>query len=219
VLHQQRGTKLCIIAPRGSAKSTWASYAYPLYCGKYQLERYTILISDTGRQATAHLRNIKRTVEKQWPQLIGRTWRKDYIELANGCLIEALGTGGRIRGARAGEQRPSLIIVDDPQNKDHIYSALQRERTMDWFNADVMNAGDGSTNFMVLGTVLHRDCLVLELSRRAGWEHKTFRAIGKWPQRMDLWAAWQLIFQDYADPEREAKAWAFYQANRDAMHE
>src|SRR5262245_32730188 len=31
-LHERRGTQLALIAPRGSAKSTWASLGYPLSC-------------------------------------------------------------------------------------------------------------------------------------------------------------------------------------------
>ena len=50
--------------------------------------------------------------------------------------------------------------MDDPQNRDHIVSALKRQRSIDWMNKDVCNAGSPATNLLVLGTALHRDCIV-----------------------------------------------------------
>ena len=70
-------------------------------------------------------------------------------------------------------------------------------RSWSWFNRAVANAGTTATNVLVLGTALHRDCLVLRLSRTAGWQGHVFRAIERWPQRMDLWQEWQALYQDY----------------------
>ena len=36
-----RGSRLAVIAPRDSAKSTWLSFAWPLYCAVHGRERYT----------------------------------------------------------------------------------------------------------------------------------------------------------------------------------
>jgi hypothetical protein len=59
-------------------------------------------------------------------------------------------------------------VVDDPENDGHVTSALQRERSWSWFNRAVAIAGTPQTNVLVLGTALHRDCLVLRLTRTAG---------------------------------------------------
>jgi hypothetical protein len=53
---------------------------------------------------------------------LGNPWGQDRIRLANGVVIEALGTGGKIRGRRNRAQRPTLIVVDDPENDEHITS-------------------------------------------------------------------------------------------------
>jgi hypothetical protein len=55
------------------------------------------------------------------------------VRLRNGVVIETLGTGSKIRGRRNRQDRPSLIIVDDPQNEDHVTSAIRRERSWQWF--------------------------------------------------------------------------------------
>ena len=183
-LHQRRGTRLALVAPRGSAKSTWVSLAYPLWAAIHRHEPYIQLISDSQSQARLLLEALKREVEDN-PALAdaypaaagrGRVWGQDRIRLANGVVVEALGTGAKIRGRRNRAERPSLIVVDDPENDGHVTSALQRERSWSWFNRAVANAGTPQTNVLVLGTALHRDCLVLRLTRTAGWRAQTFRA-------------------------------------------
>jgi predicted phage terminase large subunit-like protein len=214
-----------LVAPRGSAKSTWVSLAYPLWAALNRYEPYILLISDTQGQARLLLEDIKREVEdnpvlgEAYPAAVapGCPWGQDRIRLGNGVVIEALGTGAKIRGRRNRAERPSLIVVDDPENDEHVTSTVQRQRSWSWFNRAVANAGTTATNVLVLGTALHRDCLVLRLSRTAGWQGHVFRAIERWPQRMDLWQEWQALYQDYADPQHEAKAQAFYEDHQAAL--
>lgn len=47
-LQDNRNTRLNVVAPRGNAKSTWSTFAYPLYCAVHGLEPYIILTADTG---------------------------------------------------------------------------------------------------------------------------------------------------------------------------
>jgi hypothetical protein len=188
-------------------------------------EPYILLLSDTQSQARLHLEAIKRELEDNpvlaaaYPAAVGpgRPWGQDRIRLANGVVVEALGTGAKIRGRRNRAERPSLIVVDDPENDGHVTSALQRQRSWAWFNRAVANAGTPQTSVLVLGTALHRDCLVLRLTRTAGWQARTFRAIEQWPQRLDLWGQWEQLFTDVDDPDRDVHARAFYAAHQAEM--
>jgi hypothetical protein len=224
-LHLRRGTRLDIIAPRGAAKSTWASFAYPLWVALHGHERYIEIISDTTGQAWLWLEAIRNELETNeglagdYPDVCGTgdVWRQERIRLRNGVLIEALGTGSKIRGRRNRAERPSLIIVDDPENEDHVTSPDRREKTWRWFTRAVMNAGTPQTNILVLGTTLQRECLVLRLAAAPGWQARTFKAIEEWPVRMDLWAHWESILHDWENPDREKAALAFYEANRAEM--
>ena len=227
-LRTVRGQRLNVLAPRGSAKTTWATFAYPLRTALYAEEPYIIMISETNDQAMRYLSDIKNELEnnanlrRDYPGATGRGrfWKSDAIRLRNGVEIGAYGTGAKLRGRkRDGLYRPSLIVIDDPQNRDHIVSPLQRERSWDWLVRDVLNAGDGQTNIVVLGTALHRECIVCRLQAVPGWRSKVFKSMEKWPERMDLWHAWQDIFQDYdlPDEEREAQALAFYRAHQAEM--
>jgi predicted phage terminase large subunit-like protein len=224
-LHTQRGSRWAVVAPRGSAKSTWVTLAYAVWAALHEYERYILLLSDTQSQACLLLEALKRELEDNpllaaaYPDAVGqgRPWGQDRIRLANGVVAEALGSGGKIRGRRNRAERPTLIIVDDPENDSHVTSAVQRQRSWAWFHRAVANAGTPATNLLVVGTALHRDCLVLRLTRTAGWHGRLFRAIEHEPLRTELWQQWQALYQAYDDPEHEAKARAFYEVNQAAM--
>ena len=153
-------------------------------------EKYIVLTSDTGAQAQAYLGDLRELLEsneallRDYPAAAGRgpLWRGDAIRLRNGVEVAAFGTGGKIRGRKArGLYRPGLIVVDDPQNKDHVISPLMRERSWDWLTRDVLNAGDPETNIVVLGTALHRESIVCRLQKTPGWRTKVFKSIGQMP--------------------------------------
>jgi predicted phage terminase large subunit-like protein len=220
-----RGIKVNVLGPRGGAKSTIATLAYAMRCALEGRERYIWLVSDTRHQACAHLENIKSELlgnprlAADYPNAAGRgpVWRSGTIVLRNGVMIQALGTGQRIRGRRHGAHRPTLIICDDLQNDGHILSARQRQRSRNWFHSALMKAGTARTNVVNLATALHRDALAMELHRTPGWVSRVFRAVVRWPVRMDLWEQWQTIYCDQANPRRQQDARRFYEENKPEM--
>jgi hypothetical protein len=220
----QRGQRINVRAPRGSAKSMWASFAFPLWSLAERCEQYIILIADSTAQSDKYLSNIRCELEdndellEAYPHLRpGKIWRNNAIQVAGGALMESLGSGQKIRGRRQGETRPTLIIVDDPQSTEQCVSPLLRNRAWEWLTKDVLNAGSPETNFVVLGTPIHRECIVCQLQRTPGWDTHPFRAIMEWPKRMDLWKEWETLLHDRDRPNPEARAREFYEANREAM--
>lgn len=214
-----------MIAPRGNAKSTWGTLFFPLYCALEGLEKSIWIVSDTIGQSDAHLSNIasevveNETLSQAYPAEIGgASTRSGTIRLGNGVTIRAFSTGQKVRGRRERQHRPSLIILDDPQNDEHIMSPEQREKHWDWFTKALMKAGNLRTNFLVLGTALHRECLVCRLLETPGWETRKFSSIQQWPTRMDLWGEWERIYCEPENLDREKDAREFYEANKDAMH-
>jgi predicted phage terminase large subunit-like protein len=209
-----RNVKSVIIAPRGYAKSTVISVMYVLYCICEKLETYIVLFSDTQTQANQHLRNIKKELEdnellaEDYPEACGEgeTWSIVGIVTNNGIKVDVIGTHGKIRGRREGAQRPSLIIGDDPENDESAASPTQRDSCRTWFDSGVMKAGRPGTNIIVIGTMINSECLVAYLLKRPGWVGRIFRAICKWPDRMDLWEKWE---EKYYESIEDADA--FYQ--------
>jgi len=217
-LSVQRGVRKVWIAPRGFAKSTTVTLIFALKAAVEGDEPYIIIVSDTSSQSQSFLESIRTELEdnedlaNDYPFAVGvgPTWTSKKIVLNNGVTIEALGTGNKIRGRRKKQNRPSLILVDDMENDDHIFSPTQREKARSWFNSALMKAGNKDTNVVVLGTVLHRDCLLLNLRNTPGWSGRLYRAIEKWPDRMDLWEQWGVIYRDIQNENYEADALTFY---------
>ncbi len=226
-LEGARGTRLNVVAPRGAAKSTWVSFAYPLWAACEEREPYILLLSDTGDQAAAYLESLRIELEtnealaQAYPAACGKgpVWQKNRLRLRNGVVIEALGTGGKVRGRKNRHQRPSLVIVDDPQNNDTITSPVQRLRDWEWLTREVLEVGSPATNYLVVGTALHREAIVCRLQQTPGWRSKVFKAIEQWPDRLDLWREWEGVLTDprLDDAQRERGAAAFYAAHQALM--
>lgn len=221
----QRGTKLNLIGPRGSAKSTVATLAYVLRCAVEAAEPYVWIVSDTRHQACAHLENIKSELvenamlAQRYPGSVGvgPVWRAGTIVLANRVMVEAFGTGQKLRGRRRRAHRPTLVVCDDLQNDAHVHSRLRREHCREWFHGALMQAGTPRTNFVHLATALHREGLALELDRTPGWQSRTFRAVERWPENEALWEAWRRIYCDAQRGDARDAARAFFEAHRAAM--
>lgn len=222
---QQRGTKLNVLAPRGSAKSTLVSLAYVLRCALTGQEPYTWIVSDARHQACAHLENVKAELEQNellaadYPQAAGRgpIWRTGCILLRNGVKIEAFGAGQRMRGRRHRADRPTLIICDDLQNDSHIQSAQAREQSRLWFHGTLLKAGSPQTNVVHLATALHREALGLELHRTPGWTSRIFQAVCRWPDNQGLWEVWESLYTHPTLPNAAAEARRFFESHHQAM--
>ena len=219
--HKNRGKNLCLIAPRGSAKSTWITLFYISKMALENLEKYIFIISDSSTQARLLLGSVKENIEFNEKIKInfsnssgkGKKWNQNEIKLKNEVSIEAFGTGAKIRGRKHNENRPSLIIIDDCQNDENIESSFQRNKDLNWLNRAVLNAGDKKTNIIMVGTALHKDCLVLKCSRNPAWETKIFKSIIQWPLNMDLWEIWENLYLNKKD------SYGFYCKNKEKMHE
>lgn len=225
-----RGMKINVLGPRGGAKSTIGSLAFPLREALEGREKYIWIVSDTIPQACAHLENIysavlrNRELMAAYPHIFsGLTksmkYRSGVLEFRNGVRLEALSTGQKIRGRRHGENRPGLIICDDLQNDFHSRSKLQRSNSREWFFGSLMKAGTKRTNFIHLATALHRDALAMELHRTPGWRSRIFRAILRFPKNMELWSEWESVYSDTEVVTNKELARIFYLRHKAEMDE
>lgn len=221
------GQKLNVLGPRGGAKSTLGTLAFPLRMALEGRSHYIWILSDTLRQAQTHLNNIKQELESNqnilsdYPAAAGKgkRWTQSTLTLKNGCVIEAFGTGQKLRGRRQGAHRPDLIIGDDLQNDTHILSVSARESSLSWFEGTVMKAGNSRTNFLCLSTALHPDAIALRLTRNPGWTSKTFASILRWPANMNLWAQWEDLYLNMESENRQRRAEDFYRAHEAELNE
>lgn len=221
----ERAARICRIAPRGSAKSTLSTLASALKEALEGREMYQIIISDVQTNANKFLKDIKDEVEsnellqRDYPDAckVGPVWQQEAIELGNGSRIEALSKGGKVRGRRHRQYRPTRIILDDPQSLEDAYSEMQLEKDFHWLMSDVMSVGQPDTNFVVLGTALADLCIVCHLEKTPGWDHKRYRQLISEPHNQGLWVQLKELMWRHDNPNRDADSIAFYEQNKAAM--
>ncbi|AGW14133.1 phage terminase large subunit [Megalodesulfovibrio gigas] len=217
-----QGAKLCIAAPRGYAKTTYLVRAYCLWRLARGDAAFPVLLQDSSELAEQSLAVIKVELEDNprlaadFPELVGegRLWRQDKIITASGVPVAALGSGKRIRGLNINGLRPSLVLADDLENDENVLSKTQRDKVESWFVKAVLELGlaDGSLQVILVGTMLHADCLVARMQRRPDFESHTFSAVARMPERLDLWDEWGRLLAVDAPA-----AAAFYKARQGEM--
>lgn len=229
LIDEAQGRLINFSAPRGEAKSTLGTQVFTIWCVLTERKHYIPIVMDAFDQAATMLEAIKAELEDN-PRLLmdfpdgtgrGRVWNAAVIVTANNRKVQAFGSGKRMRGLRHGPHRPDLVILDDIENDQNVESKEQRDKLERWVQKVVLNLGppDGSMDVLYPNTILHYDSVANRTHRKPRWVRKKFRAIIRWPDRMDLWQRWEELFVNSADDEagEEDLADAFFQANRVEM--
>lgn len=171
---EDTSNKLAVIVSfRSSAKSTIMSMSYILWSilGSQQ-KKFVLIISQTQEQARQHFKNIKSELEEN--KLLRNDlgpfkqddWNSNTLVLTRyNARITAASSEQAIRGLRHGEHRPDLIICDDVEDINSVRTPEAREKTYNWFNSEVIPLGDLGTRTIVVGNLLHNDCLIKRLQR------------------------------------------------------
>lgn len=201
--------KLCIEAARDHGKSYYFSNAYAIW----QLYRYSppkqqvfsrrpsksnsnrgFLFSFSLQQAVDLIEILKGTIEntdilreRLMPENSkDGAWASTNIVCKNGARLTGKGFGSSVRGAH-----PYWIIVDDGLKDNVIYSALQRQKSIDYFHSVIMNMLVPGGQIIVVGTPFHAQDLYGDLKTKKGWFVIEYPAIfpdGRilWPQRWNF---------------------------------
>jgi phage terminase large subunit-like protein len=182
---------LSIAGFRGSAKSVFASLALPLWATLEHPTRYPFVLpfADTAVQGTLTIANIRHELETN--ELIKQDygdlsdgvsknveWTKNSLLLNNGARILARSRGQRIRGLRHREHRPSLVILDDPEELEKVQKKEYRDKTERWLRGELIPAIEESrARLIVVGNVLHTDALMARLKHDTLFTHKDYPLI------------------------------------------
>ncbi len=164
-----------LVAFRGSAKSTIMTLSYPIWAViGTQKKKFILIVSQTQAQARLHLSNIKKELETN--ELLKKDigpfeecsdeWGANSIVISKyDARITAVSTEQSIRGIRHGAHRPDLIICDDIEDLQSVKTQEGRNRTFNWFNGEIIPVGDKNTKIIMVGNLLHEDCLILKLKQ------------------------------------------------------
>lgn len=216
------GCRLALAAPRGHAKSTVMSLQNVLHAALFGYKKYILLISDTEGQAVSFLDCIKAELEEnelllaEFGDQKGKVWKSGVILLQNGCRIDAVGSGQKLRGRRHGARRPDLILLDDIENDQEVLSPDGRRKLERWFFGAVSKAGDRYTDIVCIGTVLHHDSLLVQLLENPAYRGARWQAVERFSQS-PLWERWRAIYTDRENEERDIRAMRFFREHRQEM--
>lgn len=224
-IDKEAGCRRAIEAPRGHAKSTTFTFKDSIHAAVYAYKHYEIILSDSSEQAEGFLTDIKTEFEENaairedFGELQGKVWKASVILLSNGCKIEALGAGKKIRGRRHKQWRPDLILCDDLENDENVNTPDQRKKLRNWFYKAVSKAGDTYTDIVYIGTLLHFDALLANVANNPSYKTVKYRGVISFAVNTPLWDAWEKIYTDLSNDARQEEAKEFFEANREEMLE
>lgn len=167
---------LALSAFRGCGKSTIFSTSLPMWAVMGRLKKKFVLIgSKTMDQAGEIIKNIKTEIEDNTllkkdmgPFSERREWNGYSLVFEKyKAKITAISVGDSIRGLRFMEHRPDLIILDDLDDLASVQNFDQRESLANWFTGEILPIGDHKTNIVLIGNVLHEDCLMSRWKKKA----------------------------------------------------
>ncbi len=167
----------CIVAFRGSGKSTLITLSYALWAILgVQKKKFVLIICQTQAQAKQHMANLRRELENN-PLLksdlgpfrveSAGEWAMSSIVFQNtGARIMIASIDQSIRGIRHYEHRPDLLILDDIEDLNSTKTLEGRNKIFDWFTREVVPLGDIGTRIVLVGNLLHEDSLMMRLKRK-----------------------------------------------------
>ncbi|WP_374348615.1 phage terminase large subunit [Chitinimonas sp.] len=212
-----------IAAPRGEAKSTLVSQLFVLWCLITGRKRYAVIVMDSIDQAYPMLEAIKAELEfnprlaMDFPEAAGqgRVWQAGTIVTRNDAKVQVAGSGKKLRGLRHGPHRPDLCVLDDIENDELVRNPDQRDKLQGWLTKTVLPLGGAVSKFDVvyIGTILHYDSVLSRTLNNKLWRSARFKAVLRWPDRMDLWDKWEEALRNFG----EETADAFYASHKFEM--
>jgi len=191
-----------IIAPRGHAKSSIVGGILPMHHLMFgEGKKLIVLCSRTQDHAVKLLGLIKDTLDysESMRQLFGywgshsaKSWAKTEIELKDGSMVLCKGTGQQLRGIKIGNQRPTLIIVDDPEDENNTKTAEAMESNLRWLlQSAVPSVDPRKGRLIIIGTPQHERCMVETLKEMKGWKNLEYKP--DMNKGVALWEDWWSI--------------------------
>lgn len=216
LLRQWHGIKEWFKAPRGETKSTLLTKIGPVYVSAQQLLQradiraevgwegepppnldYLVLLGAETKLPTKLMEVVKTeltvnaALALDFPEICGRgpVWKVGEIVTRTGMKLEPFGAEQAIRGTFHGASRPKLLLGDDLITDAEAKSPTEREKRWDWLEKaiDYLGPPDGTVKYLGVGTELARGDPISRAEATIGHKVHHFKAIERFPDRMDLW--------------------------------
>ena len=195
-------TPVVVAAPRGFAKSTLFSFAFPLWQALFERRHFIIIGSETKTLAADHVASLAAELAENpritydFGQQLAYAPKQPDIVLACGCRILGRGAGQQMRGLKHRQHRPDLAVLDDIENDQGVRSPEQVKKVLNWVISTVYPALDPEGSLFIIGTLLSKKSalatMLLSLEPPyPQWTRRLFRAIqddgtSLWPAKHPL---------------------------------
>ncbi|MBZ9635598.1 hypothetical protein [Clostridium sp. FP1] len=229
-----------LILPRGTAKTTVVNFAVSVWLHSYSKSIYTLVCGKTEQDSIEFMAQTKQAFEenKYIIQAFGAlidnkncTVNKLELELSNKTKVQAISSTSSVRGKKFNGSRPSVIIADDYQGKSDVITQEARDKKYNTWIEDAGYAGDEAvirngvkvkqaTKFIVLGTILHRDCFMSRLLNNKDYNHILKRVVEFDVDEYlndGLWGEFRTIYFNNKLKDSASEAKEFYYQNEEAM--
>lgn len=203
-----------IAAPRGEAKSTLVSQLFVVWCIVTGRKRYPVIVMDSIDQAYPMLEAIKAELQfnprlqMDFPEACGqgRVWQAGTIVTKGDVKVQVAGSGKKLRGLRHGPYRPDLAVLDDIENDEQVRNPDQRDKLQSWVSKTILPLGGAGAKFDVvyIGTILHYDSVLSRTLANKMWRTARFKALLRWPDRLDLWDRWEETLRNGGEDAADA---------------
>jgi len=193
-----RTTRLMVLMPPGSAKSTYTSLLFPPWWLSRHKRGAIICASHTVSLAESFGRGIRRLIGDHGARL-NVSLRDDdraagRFGTATGGQYYAIGAHGAVAGRRA-----DLIIIDDPvASFAACANARGRDSIWEWYRADLVTRLRPGGAIILVMTRWHADDLAGRLMNTKGWTVLRLPALGEADDPMGR-AAGEVLWPEYED--------------------
>lgn len=192
-----------MMAFRGAGKSTLSEEAIIIEALLSQFHN-GLIIGESHDRAVERLAAIKFELEQNdtitsiFGPMVGPIWQSAKVELANGVVIQAMGRGQSLRGAKHLDRRPDRVFCDDLEDEESVATPESRKKTVSWFTKALLPALAPGAKVRVAATPLDRAALAVVLFNDPAWRDasvkvpieranpETGEPESLWPERFPL---------------------------------
>ncbi len=220
--------KLLIMAPRKHAKSSLVACVHALHhIMFFKGPKVVVLVSKTQGHAKRLLGTIKdvldhgtmfRKIFGYWGRYSASEWSSSQIILKDGTLVIALGTGQMVVGLKQVHQRPTLILLDDPEDMENTKTHEALRHNIRWLLKSLLPTLDTKRgSIVVIGTPQCEGCMILKLFKLPGWTTRHYDSIIDEDTHEVLWpegCSYEFIMGEKKDAEAAGELSVWYSEYR-----
>lgn len=168
------------VAPRNAAKSTLGFLILPLWALAHGHRKFVLAFADTGPQANKHMISITREFDgnallrADYPDLCSPATRPSGVTVSDrqgtyiarsGAVFMGRGADAATLGAKIENRRPDLILLDDLEPQESVYSLYQRDKRLDTVRSSIFPMSLTAV-VIFLGTTVMAGSIIHDLVRQ-----------------------------------------------------